>query len=196
MLVRYQPVALSGYSQMDKAVEYESTIGGSNPPISIIYECNCIFIVIGVDIKYVNYKEDIMGDIVKFSQRKDSAVEESSVSPLVEGFFATEGSYTNIELKPAYVIYFEDVDGWDGKINKIEELSKDESYISMLGSGTCGLYSTDTVNDEILNYRIAELDSDIEKADGGYKMILVFSDELESWVFEALKDNKLFLSVC
>jgi len=138
-----------------------------------------------------------MGDVIKFNPKEDTTEEKVDMSPLVEEFFETSGTYTNVDLKPAYNVYFENVDGWDGKITKIDKLSKGESYLGMLGSGTCGLYSVDIDNDKILNSRIAELDSDIEEAeDGGYSMILVFSEELEDWVFEALKKNKLFLSVC
>ena len=138
-----------------------------------------------------------MGDVIKFNPKEDTTEEKVDMSPLVEEFFETSGTYTNIELKPAYNIYFENVDGWDGKVTKIERLSKDKSYLSMLGSGTCGLYYLDVSSDKLMDGVVAEFDSDIESvAPGEYAMVLIFNEELEDWVFDAVKANELFLSVC
>lgn len=140
-----------------------------------------------------------MGDVIDFKGREDRTEAENKepekVGLTFDDFFAEWGSYSNSELLPAYKVTFENVEGWDGRVTNIEQIPKKDSYMSLLSSGTCGLFSLDTTADKITNSVTAELDSDIEKVDEGkYELVLFFKEELASWVFEELAKGNLYFT--
>lgn len=156
--------------------------------------------------KYINlFIEGIggvnMGDVVYLKSRVESDSEgfnsDTKMSSIASDFFDSAGKETNTELNPAYIITFKNASelSWDGCVTGIKRLAKSDSYMGMLGSGTCGLYQTDNSN-VVKNGIIANMDSDIkDEVQGSFSIILVFDDELEDWVFESLGDGTLFISV-
>mgnify|MGYP000865345410 FL=1 len=144
-----------------------------------------------------------MGKIIRIKKDEQENTDTEVSKDIAKRFFETAGTKTNTELKPAYEIVFESCDIrnkpdfiMDGKVLNVNKLSKEESYLGMLGEGTCGLYKIDVENDKVMEYRIAEMDSDIEgTSDGKNRMILVFEEQLEEWVYEAIEKGMLYLSV-
>lgn len=142
-----------------------------------------------------------MGEVVNFRGKRevpynDINAESQRISDkITEEFFAIDGSYSNSELLPTYRVTYENVEGWDGKVTAVEKVPKKDSYMSLLSSGTCGLFIYDAEEDKIREGVIAELDSDIEETtDGKYGLYLIFKEELEGWVFEAIEKGNLYFT--
>lgn len=137
------------------------------------------------------------GEIVEFKNSSINTEEKESVKGLsFEEFAATIGSYSNANLDPAYIVEYEDVDGFDGKVTNLTKLSKDESYMSLLSSGTFSLFELAEDGEKLLHWTTAELEGDIESTDyGKYHLVAVFKEELDDVIFKALKQEKLYISL-
>ncbi len=131
-----------------------------------------------------------MGDIVDFNKaKKNKRGTNTNVGITFEDFAAIYGSYSNSELMPTYKIKFKEDENWDGKVISIQKLSKNESYRSMLSSGTSGIFIT-SEDGKIEKGWTAELETDAEElGKGEYIFILVFKEELPDSLLENTYDN-------
>lgn len=134
-----------------------------------------------------------MAKVVKFPGNNESTSNYSNSSITFEGFANSLGSYSNVELMPAYLVTFiTSGNEFDGKITKITKLDKKDSYMSGLNDSACRLNS---IEGDKVRFISAQLDTDIEEIEDGQQLIMVFREELEDWVFNALREDNLFLSV-
>lgn len=131
-----------------------------------------------------------MGDIVDFNKaKKNKRGTNTNIGITFEDFAAIDGSYSNSELMPTYEIKFKDDENWDGKVISIQKLSKNESYRSLLSSGTSGIFIT-SEDGKIEKGWTAELETDAEElGKGEYTFILVFKEELPDSLLENIHDN-------
>ena len=131
-----------------------------------------------------------MGDIVDFNKaKKNKRGTKTNIGITFEDFAAIDGSYSNSELMPTYEIKFKDDENWDGKVISIQKLSKNESYRSMLSSGTSGIFIT-SEDGKIEKGWTAQLETDVEElGKGEYTFILVFKEELPDSLLENIYDN-------
>ncbi len=131
-----------------------------------------------------------MGDIVDFNKaKKNKRGTNTNIGITFEDFAAIDGSYSNSELMPTYKIKFKVDENRDGKVISIQKLSKNESYRSMLSSGTSGIFIT-SEDGKIEKGWIAELETDVEElGKGEYTFILVFKEELPDSLLENIYDN-------
>jgi len=131
-----------------------------------------------------------MGDIVDFNKaKKIKRGTNTNIGITFEDFAAIDGSYSNSKLMPTYKIKFKADENWDGKVISIQKLSKNESYRSMLSSGTSGIFIT-SEDGKIEKGWIAELETGAEELGKGvYTLILVFKEELPDSLLGNIYDN-------
>lgn len=131
-----------------------------------------------------------MGNIVDFNKaKKNKRGTNTNIGITFEDFAAIDGSYSNSELMPTYKIKFKEDENWDGKVISIQKLSKNESYRSLLSSGTSGIFITSEDGKIVKGWK-AQLETGAEELGKGvYTFILVFKEELPDSLLENIYDN-------